>query len=363
MQRSISIFGLVLMFSLGVFTVHAGNEDRIGQNGGHELMINPWPRLGGWHGVNTANVTGIEAMRNNVAGLIGTNSLELKASTSKYLLGTGIDMSAFGFAKTLNDEGTDVMSVTVSSFNIGEVERTTYDQPGGGIGTFNPNVVNIAAGYAKRFSNAIKGGAVVRMLSESLSDATASGVAIDAGIQYSTNFGDGETNTSHFGVSLRNIGTPMQYSGNGLSNRATIQGNDFAQTMQARSNSFELPSLLNIGLSQDFYFSDDEVQKLTIAGNFTSNSFSKDQYKLGAQYSLNEIIEVRSGLLYETGIFDQEGASTHAYSGPSAGFTVNVPFEDRDETEGHTKKISLDYSVRMTKVYDGVHSIGLSMDL
>lgn len=362
MQRFISIFGLVFLMSLVGFTANAGNEDRIGQNGGHELMINPWPRLGGWHGVNTASVTGVEAIRSNVAGLIGTNNLELKVNTSKYLLGTGINLNGFGFSKTLGDEGTDVVAVSVSSFNIGEVERTTFDQPDGGIGTFNPNVINISAAYAKRFSNAIKGGAAIRMLSESLSDATANGVAIDAGIQYSTNFGEGETDKSHFGVSLRNIGTPMQYSGNGLSSRATRQGNDFAQTLQVRSNSFELPSLLNIGLAQDFYFSEDQVQKLTIAGNFTSNSFSKDQYKIGAEYSLSEIIAVRTGLLYEEGIFDQEGNSTHAYSGPSAGFTVNVPFQETEDGD-NTKKFSLDYSVRMTKVYDGVHSIGLSLNL
>ena len=38
-------------------------------------------------------------------------------------------------------------------------------------------------------------------------------VAVDAGIQYVT----GPNDNIHFGISLRNIGTPMRYSGEGLS--------------------------------------------------------------------------------------------------------------------------------------------------
>ena len=50
-----------------------------------------------------------------------------------------------------------------------------------------------------------------------------------------------------------------------------------------RVDAFELPSLLNIGGSYDFNYGTDH--RLTVAGNFTSNSFSKDQF--GAELNMH----------------------------------------------------------------------------
>ena len=54
--------------------------------------------------------------------------------------------------------------------------------------------------------------------------------------------------------------------------------------MQQRVSSFELPSQLNIGASYDFNFN--ENNKLTLAGNFSANSFSKDQFRSGLEYTI-----------------------------------------------------------------------------
>ena len=47
----------------------------------------------------------------------------------------------------------------------------------------------------------------MRAISESLSNVTAFGFAIDAGVQYVT----GPNDNFKFGISLRNVGTPMTY--------------------------------------------------------------------------------------------------------------------------------------------------------
>jgi len=361
MKRTLSIT-LVLIFSVGLLSLHAGNEDRVGQSGAHELLINPWPRFSGWHGANMANIAGIEALRSNVGGLIGTDGLELKVSHSKYLLGTGVTMNAFGFSTTLGERNTNAIAVSVSSFNIGDVQKTTVQQPDGGLGTYNPSIVNITAGYAKQFSNSIKGGFAMRVISESLADVNATGVAIDAGIQYSTNLGDAERKNSHFGVSLRNVGTPMQFSGDGLSNRATIQGSSYPQTMRVRSSSFELPSMLEISIAQDMLFGKKDGQRVTLAGKFTSNSFTRDQFMFGAEYGFSKIIQLRAGLLYEDGIFKDEANAT-VYTGPAAGFTIDVPFGEKKEDKDYRSEFTLDYSFRATRNFDGVHSIGVNLTL
>ncbi len=361
MKRTLSI-ALIFLLTLGIVAVEAGNPERRGQGGATELLINPWPRISGWHGANMASIKGVEAIRSNVGGLVSTDNLEMNVAHSKYLLGSGITMNAFGFSKTLGERNTNAIGVSVSSFNVGDIEKTTVQQPEGGIGTFNPSVVNITTAYSKRFSNAIKGGAAFRVISESLSDVNATGVAIDAGIQYSTNLGNAEKRNSHFGVALRNVGTPMQFSGDGLSNRATIQGSNYTQTMQVRSSSFEIPSLLSISVAQDMYFGKEDGQKLSLAGKFTSNSFTKDQYTFGLEYGLNEIIHLRGGLLFEDGIFEEE-ESTTVYTGPSAGFSVDIPFGEEKEDQEYRSSFTLDYSYRATTNFDGVHSIGVNLTL
>ena len=89
--------------------------------------------------------------------------------------------------------------------NFGEVEITTTSSPEGGLGVFKPSYLNINLAYAKAFSNSIYGGLNVKLISESIEDASAMGIAIDAGIQYVT----GEQDQIKFGVALKNVGPPL----------------------------------------------------------------------------------------------------------------------------------------------------------
>jgi hypothetical protein len=62
---------LILVFVLSFFSTFsfAGNEQRAGQAGASELLINPWARSSGWAGANVAGVRGLEGIYSNVAGL------------------------------------------------------------------------------------------------------------------------------------------------------------------------------------------------------------------------------------------------------------------------------------------------------
>ena len=60
----------------------AGNEQRAGQAGASELLINPWARSSGWAGANIAGIRGVESMFSNVAGLAFTEKTELIFSST-----------------------------------------------------------------------------------------------------------------------------------------------------------------------------------------------------------------------------------------------------------------------------------------
>ena len=350
---------LIILLAISPFNNqnYAGNPQRAGQAGASELLINPWARTSGWAGSNVAGVTGVEAIYSNVAGLAFTEKTELIFTQTSWLqYGSKMfssndavsNISSFGFSQRVGESG--AIGLAVMSMDFGEIEITTTDLPDGGIGTYSPKFMNIAASYSHIFSNSIYGGFTIKMISEQISNLGATGVALDAGIQYIT----GKKDNLKFGIALKNVGPRMAFTGDGLSFRGIVgDDDDYKMTVEQRSAEFELPALLNLGLSYDINFN---RHRLTGAGAFTSNSFQKDQYRLGCEYSYREMFMVRTGYTYEEGITNPETRTT-ALRGPSGGFTIELPMGSSGTTFG------LDYSYRHTDPFQGSHSIGARINL
>ena len=324
----------------------AGNKQRIGQAGAAELLINPWAGSSGWADVNVANISGLEALGLNVAGSAFINKTELGYTNTNWLVGTDISINAFGLVQKVGDAG--ALGVFVQSMNLGEIEVTTTESPEGGLGTFNPKFSTIGISYAKEFSNSIYGGAVIKIVSGGISDLKTTGVALDAGIQYVT----GAERQLHFGITLRNVGSTMKYTGDGMSIRSAVNGVDM--TVEHRSAEFELPTQVKIGLAYDFNFG--VGQRITMAGNFTSNSFSKDQLHFGLEYDFKNILLLRGGYVWENGVNpfeDDYETRTTVFTGPTAGVSIRVPLNKENGSA-----FSIDYSYRDTDPFQGVHTIG-----
>ena len=348
---------LIIVLFLFVNPIFAGNPQRSGQAGAAELLINPWARSTGWAGANIAGVRGLEGIYSNVAGLAFTEKTELIFSQTSWLqfgdkMFSASDavstISSFGLSQKVGESG--VLGFSVMSMDFGEIEITTVESPDGTNATYSPSFMNMALSYAKIFSNSIYGGVTVKVISEQISNVSASGFAVDAGIQYVT----GKKDNLKFGIALKNVGPRMSFTGDGLSFRGIVgDGDDYKMTVEQRSSELELPALLNIGMSYDINI---QRHRITGAGTFTSNSFQKDQYRLGGEYAYNELFMIRMGYTYEEGITTPSTRTT-ALRGPSAGFTIELPMGDNGSTFG------LDYSYRHTDPFQGSHSIGARIDL
>ena len=321
------------------------------------IRDSPWGRTSGWAGANVAGVEGLEGIYSNVAGLAFTENTELIfAETSWLQYGSKMfsandavsNISSFGFSQKVGESG--VVGLAVMSMDFGEIEITTVDLPDGGIGTYSPRFMNLGLSYARIFSNSIYGGVTMKIISEQISNVGATGIALDAGIQYIT----GAQDNLKFGIALKNVGPRMSFSGDGLSFRGIVgDEDDYKMTVEQRSSEFELPALLNIGISYDINII---KHRVTGAGTFTSNSFQKDQYRLGCEYAYKELFMIRAGYTYEEGINDEEKRTT-ALRGPSAGFTVELPMGSSGTTFG------VDYSYRHTDPFQGSHTIGARINL
>ena len=92
---------------------------------------------------------------------------------------------------------------------------------------------------------------------------------------------------SRFGIALKNVGPAMRFSGDGLAVQGLLVAGDHTLTLEQRSAQLELPSMMNIGAAYDFNIS--ELHRFTLAGTFISNSFTKDQFVLGAEYAFKNM--------------------------------------------------------------------------
>lgn len=325
----------------------AGNPDRAGSAGASQLLINPWAQSSGLANSNMASITGIESTFQNVAGLAFINKTEIQFTNTQYLVGSGIQINSFGLAQKVG-EGS-VIGLSVMSMSFGDIPITTTELPEGGIGNFRPNMSNIAVSYAKSFSQRIYGGITMRVISESIANVRAQGVAFDAGIRYVT----GDNDRLKFGISLHNVGPPMRFGGDGLTASVRPDNGSFSLTVDQRSERYELPSMVNIGVAYDIITGEDV--RLTGNGQFISNSFTRDQFGFGAEFAWTERVILRAGYLWEEGITDDAMRMT-AISGPGAGLTLQLP-------AGESTVLGIDYAYRTTMPFGGIHSIGVHIEL
>lgn len=345
---------LAIFLTIGtVAEINAGNPDRQGEAGAAQLLLNPWARSAGLHTMNTSFVSGVESTIINPAGIVRINKSEFIVAHTRYLEGTDISFNSFGLAQKMKKNG--AFGLSVMMVDMGDIPVTTENQPEGTGATFSPSMFNMGLSYAHIFGNKISVGLTVRVVAESTADISAFGFGIDAGVQYVT----GPEDNFKFGISLRNIGTPMKFSGEGLAAAAenpNSVASDYPLTYYQRSQKYELPSALNIGLSYDFVIN--PKNKLTVLGNFTSNSFSQDQLGGGIEYAFNNMFMLRGGYKYEFGSFENDSVEAPVYSGFSGGVSIEVPTK-----KGSKSKFGIDYAYRATRVWGGTHNIGIRLSL
>lgn len=328
-------------------TAMAGNPDRAGSAGATQLLINPWARSSGWGLANAASVRGVEAMFGNVAGLSQINKTEVLFSNTR-VEGAGVSINSVGLGQKLGSSG--VLGITATVFSLGEIEVTTFNSPEGGRGGYTPNLANIGLAYSKSFSNSIFGGILVRVVSESTSNIRTSGICFDAGIHYVT----GPQDNVHFGIALKNVGPAMSFAGDGLAVQGLLISGSDQLTLEQRSGTFEVPSMLNISAAYDWHIA--EMHRVTFAGTFISNSFTRDQGVVGIEYAFRKMLHLRGGYLYESDITGDDRATW--FTGPSAGLSVDFPFGEEKKSS-----VALDYGYRATNPFSGVHSLGIRISL
>ena len=129
---------------------------------------------------------------------------------------------------------------------------------------------------------------------------------------------------------------------------------DYPITSEFRSENYELPSLVSIGISYDFLLAEDH--NLTAHGTFIANSFTNDNFLVGAEYDFKQMVYLRLGYHFEDNITSVEDRR-YVYSGLAAGAGLQFIFGEKKS------RVGIDYSYRASDPFNGTHSIGARLHL
>ena len=325
---------IILLINLELF---AGTGRRRGTAGAPELLI-PVGSIGtALNGSYISGIKGIEAIYWNPAGLaVSNHTAEAMISHQNYLA----DLSVNYGAVTAKLGNVGIFGLSIKTLDFGEeIVETTVENPDGTGRTFTPSFITFGLTYARSMTNRITFGTNMKVISEEIISANATGFAFDFGLQYALG-------GLKLGVVLKNYGPRMKFTGPKFEHEVQIPGTESGtrvESLRIETASFELPSQFELGASYTLNMND--KNSLTIMSAFHNNSFSFDSYNFGAEYSFNDRIYLRGSYSFANreGFEDKDDgfiSSNEDYLfGPALGAGIKLNFNG-------TVVMNLDYAYR-----------------
>ncbi|MDZ4698208.1 MAG: PorV/PorQ family protein [Rhodothermales bacterium] len=317
---------------------------RAGTSGATELLVPLTARytaLGGTSTSGLADMNGIEALYANPAGLALNTGTAGLFSRVEYVADIGVNY--FGIAQNFGDFNN--IAFTIAAWDFGDIPETTEDSPEITDVTFNVSYLTAGLSYSRQITDRIAAGATMKLVNESIDDVSASAVAFDAGMTYNLS----EIGL-RLGVSLKNIGNELTFTGTGLSRSVKVPGQDPSannNTLALESEGVQMPTLLNVGLAYTVPIAGSNY--VSFLTNFRSNSFDQDLYSGGIELGFQNILYIRGGYQFA------EDMDLTFYQGAAFGGGLNL-------NVGGTR-IALDYAYQPTDFFSDVQYITASFSL
>ncbi|MFH1221029.1 MAG: PorV/PorQ family protein [Candidatus Eisenbacteria bacterium] len=337
MARKALIGALVVML-IAAGASMAGSS-KTGTAGAQELRIPVGSRGTAMGGVVVADATGCEAIYWNPAGIAKATATEAFFSYRGYIA----DMTVSYFS-VVAPFSYGTIGVSAKILSLGDIIVTTERDWGGTGEVYSINVPVLGITYAKMLTDRVAFGATGMYLSEQVMQSKAQGIAFDFGFQYVPGW-----KTLKVGMVMKSYGPRMTYSGPDFEYSTSVPGDDPESAnrfLSLTSASFEMPSNFQLGATYDISMGVNG--KATVGTVFQSNNFSEDEYRLGAEYVLNDRLFVRGGYV----ICDQDG---YIY-GPTLGFGAMFNLGPA--------KASIDYShTFISNYFDDIPELSLRFGL
>lgn len=280
---------IILIILLIATSIYAGDVARKGTSGAEEVLIPVGARGIATGGSFLANVTGLESLFYNPAGLDVIPQTEAMFSYVSYL--ADINISYFAIGTSLGDFGS--LGFDLKTIDFGDIPITTIQFPDGTGDTYSPSFITFGLTYSKVLTDRISIGTNMKLVTENIGNTNATGFAVDAGVQYRF------ANQLMIGAAVKNIGTNMNFSGSDLESRTTIPGTPPGASSGSYgviTEPFLIPSSFQLSLTYALNFN--EQNNLLFAGAYTANNSYEDVANFGLEYGFMNNFFVRGGYSY-----------------------------------------------------------------
>jgi opacity protein-like surface antigen len=333
---------IILILILIATSIYAGDVARKGTTGAEQVLIPVGARGIATGGAFLANITGLESIFYNPAGLDVYPQTEAMFSYVNYL--ADINISYFAIGTSLGDIGS--IGLDLKTFDFGDIPVTTETFPDGTGETYSPSFLTIGFTYSKVLTDRISIGTNLKIISENIQNTNATGFALDAGVQYRF------SEALMIGAAVKNIGSDMSYSGQDLSSRTVIPGSipgSSSGSYEVITEGFQIPSFFQ--LSMTYALNINEQNNLMFAGAYTANNSFEDIANLGMEYGFMNNFFVRGGynfLVQNTSEYVYGltfGAGLDYKLGGEVGFVFDYAFRDVKDfpTANHVFTIKLSF--------------------
>jgi len=266
------------------------NVSKVGTTAASFLNIDAGARGVGMGGAFVSVADDISSMYWNPAGLARMKQGEATFSNTRWI--ADIAYNYAGVAVPMGQFGT--VGVNAAFLTMDEMLRTTVSDPDGEGGeTFSAGSYAFGLTYARNLTDRFSIGFNLKYVSERIWHTSASGMAVDIGTLFDTQF-----HGMKIGMSISNYGTKMQMDGRDLVLQTDIDaataGNNPSINAVLQTDKYDMPLLFRVGVSVDvlkgLYDSN-----LIVAVDALHPNDDVEYVNAGLEYTYHRMVSLRAG--------------------------------------------------------------------
>lgn len=282
------IIKVLILLLTAICLAQAGEITKKGTNAAQFLKIGVGARASAMGESYVAEANDASALFWNPAGLASISSNEVMLVRTNWIADITYDFAAF--VVPFADLGT--FGMYYQGLNMDDMKVRTEYAPEGTGEFFSASSFAIGLSYARKMTEKFAFGVGIKFLREQIWHESASSIAIDVGINYSTSI-----ENLRLGMAITNYGGKMQMDGKDLLTFVdpdpNLDGNNENVISRLNTEEYDIPISFRIGFAYDPVKTDFHRITTTIDG-VTPNDYN-EHINVGMEYGFREMVFLRSG--------------------------------------------------------------------
>lgn len=335
-------FFIFLMILLVIVPIAAQAVTKVGTTAANFLKIGVGARAIGMGGAFVSLANDASAMYWNPAGISSVTGIEAFFNHSEWIADINFDYAGLVF----NIPSVGSFGLNATFLSMGEMDRTTILYPEGTGQKFSAGSFALGGSYARSLTDRFSIGFNVKYIHESILNSSASGLALDIGTLFVTQF-----RGLRIGANISNFGSKMQMGGRDVLVQHDIddqrEGNNDRINADLSTDRFDLPLHLRVGISYDL-LQDLPNNHLWLSVDATHPNDNVEVINVGGEYIFHNMVSLRAGY---NSLFNEDSEKGLAFgAGLMYTFIGNA-------------KAKIDYAYETFGRFDKVQKISITLGL